>query len=795
MDDFRRFFEGTPGCNLVLTPELSIAAVSDEYLAATLTERDAILGRPLFEVFRGDTSNAAAMTVKNLRESLQRVLLHKRRDVMPVQHYPIRRPETLGGEYEERYWSPVNSPILGDDGRVAYIVHQVEDVTKVVRLEREKLAQDTQLEAARTRSERYQQLVDSAPDAMVIVGPEMRIELVNHQAEALFGYTRSALVGERLEILIPERFRAAHGMHVSRYLAGPLARPMGSRLELFARRKDGSELPIEVSLSPHAGDAGTSVSASIRDITERKRLVDAARVTADRLASAVESIQDAFALFDGEDRLILCNSVYRRLINEYVPGVLIGMSYEQLLEAWLHGVDFADASARAEFRQQRLSSRRHDATGTFEIRLRDGRKLRVSDRRTPEGGVVKTIWDLTEDERTAEELRLARADAEKASRAKSEFLSSMSHELRTPLNAVLGFAQLLARDSKEPLSPRHRARVQQILQGGEHLLHLIDDVLNLARIEAGKVSIVTESVDVAALLEKVEQTLIPMAAREDVTLTIELPSGSVPPVSADSTRLAQILLNLGSNAIKYNRQGGWVKFTIAASAAPFLRLCVEDSGYGIPRDKQHLIFQPFQRAGQETGPIEGTGIGLVVTQRLARLMGGDIGFESRPGEGSRFWVDIPVGEPDRAAGAGSPQSGARAPSRPPGGLRLVLYVEDNAANVMFMRDLIGTFDHTDLITVPMAEQAVVLARERRPDLIVMDINLPGMNGIEALRQLRAAPETATIPVIALTAAATERDRQRGIQEGFYRYLTKPVDVDDFIQVCESLFGRHSGDSR
>ena len=795
MVDFRQLFEATPGCNLVLTPEFSIAAVSDEYLAATMTERDAILGRPLFQVFPGNESDAAALTVKNLRASLQRVLLHKRRDVMPIQHYPIRRPETLGGDYEERYWSPVNSPIFGDDGRVAYIVHQVEDVTKIVRLERERFEQDTQLEAARTRSDRYQQLVDSAPDAMVIVGPVMRIELVNHQAESLFGYDRSELVGERLDILIPERFRAAHGAHVSRYLAAPLARPMGSRLELFARRKDGSELPIEVSLSPHAGPGGTSVSASIRDITERKRLVDAARVTADRLASAVESIQDAFALFDGEDRLILCNSVYRRLINEYVPGVLIGMSYEQLLEAWLRGVDFTDASARAHFREQRLSTRRHDATATFEIRLRDGRKLRVSDRRTPEGGVVKTIWDLTDDERSAEELRLARAAAEKASRAKSEFLSSMSHELRTPLNAILGFAQLLARDSKEPLSQRHRARVQQVLQGGEHLLHLIDDVLNLARIEAGKVSIVTESVDVVALLEKIEQTLTPMAGREEVTLTIQRPSSPVRPVTADSTRLAQILLNLGSNAVKYNRRGGWVKFTIAASEGPFLRLCVEDNGHGIPRDKQHLIFQPFQRAGQETGPIEGTGIGLVVTQRLARLMGGDIGFESSAGEGSRFWVDIPVGEPDRTADSGAPHSGARAPGSTPRGLRLVLYVEDNAANVMFMRDLIGTFDDTDLIAVTMAEQALDVARQRRPDLIVMDINLPGMSGIEALRQLRSTPETAAIPVIALTAAATERDRQRGIQEGFYRYLTKPVNVDDFIQACESLFERDAVDGR
>ncbi|HTV22785.1 MAG TPA: ATP-binding protein [Polyangiaceae bacterium] len=622
--DFRRIFEATPGCILVLAPDLTIVAASAAYLAATMTERETILGRDVFDVFPDDPGQTASTGVTNLRASLQRVLLHKRRDVMPVQ-------------------------------------------------------------------------------------------------------------------------------------------------------------------------GGTNVSASIRDISERKRFADAARLTADRLASAVESIQDAFALFDGEDRLILCNSVYRRLINEYVPGSLLGMSYEQLLEAWLQGVAFENAGARGTFREQRLRSRRHDITATFEIQLRDGRKLRVTDRRTPEGGVVKTIWDLTDDERRAEELRLARAAAETASQAKSEFLSSMSHELRTPLNAILGFAQLLARDGREPLSERHRARVRQILQGGEHLLRLIDDVLNLARIEAGKVSIVTESLDILALLAEVEQTLTPLAARQGVSLTVQKPAAEVPAVAADRTRLSQILLNLGSNAIKYNRASGWVKMSIVASAPGLVRLCVEDNGSGIARDKQHLIFHPFQRAGQETGPIEGTGIGLVVTQRLARLMGGDVGFESRPGEGSSFWVDIPVGATSRPSERPLPSLVAHLPSCAPGGLRLVLYVEDNAANVMFMRDLVGTFTATDLITVPTAEQALDVARQRRPDLIVMDINLPGMSGIDALRQLRAIPETAAIPVIALTAAATERDRQLGMREGFYRYLTKPVNVDDFVRACESLLSRPASD--
>ena len=467
------------------------------------------------------------------------------------------------------------------------------------------------------------------------------------------------------------------------------------------------------------------------------------------------------------------------------------MTYAQLLEAWLGEVEFTCDAERARFRQERMSCRVQEATSSFDVRLLDGRKLRVTDRRTPEGGMVKTIWDLTDDERQAEELRLARIAAESASEAKSEFLSSMSHELRTPLNAILGFAQLLERDTKEPLSSRHRPRVAQILQGGQHLLRLIDDVLNLARVEAGKVSVVVQSVDMLAVLEDVEQTLASMAAGQGITLIVDKPSTALPAVAADRTRLSQILLNLGSNAIKYNRPNGSVRVSVATPTASHVRVSVEDTGLGIPRDKQHLIFQPFQRAGQETGPIEGTGIGLVISQRLARLMGGDVGFESTPGEGSRFWLDIPAELDAIPSSSVRSASDAPAPRPAPSGPRLILYVEDNAANVVFMRDLIGTFEDTDLITVPTAEQALDVARRRQPELILMDINLPGMSGVDALRLLRATPETAQIPVIALTAAATERDRKRGEQAGFYRYLTKPVNVDDVIEACESLFQRRS----
>lgn len=784
-EDLQALLQSGAGCCVALHPDLTIAAVNDECLRATMTRREALVGANIFDAFPEDPDAPDASGVANLRRSLDYVLAEKRPHTMAIQKRAIRGPEAEDGSFEERQWVSVNSPVFNDDGELLYIVLRAQDVTNSMRLKRER----QQALGTRTPSllaeEHASRLLDTAPDAMVVVGTDGRIHLVNIQTEQLFGYTRAELIGESLEMLIPQRSRRGHAGHVTRFFADPDARPMGSGLELFGRRKDGTEIPIEVSLSPLHTELGMTVSAAIRDISERKRLEAATKLMAERLASAVESIEDAFALFDKDDCLVLCNSVYHRLVGDSVPGPLIGRSYREVLEAWSRRIDFDNESESRRFREERLR-RSAGETTTFDIRLLDGRSLRVIGRRTAEGGIVKTIWDRTVDERREEELRVARAAAEAGSAAKSEFVSSMSHELRTPLNAILGFAQLLQRDTKEPLSSRHRERAEQIIKGGGHLLRLIDDILDLSRIEAGAISMAPEAVDVLEVLEAVKSTLLLQASSERLNLNVHQ-FADMPRIVADRTRFAQILMNFGTNAIKYNRTGGSVTFTVSLPSRKRLRVAVSDTGIGIPPEKQSKIFQPFQRAGQEAGPIQGTGIGLVITRRLAALMGGEVGFTSTLGLGSEFWVDMPVHTSGTHSSVPPPGPMQRSRLAHGGERGVVLYVEDHSANVAFMTDLLSSFEGVELLSAGTAELGIELAREHRPAVIIMDINLPTMSGVEALRQLRATSSTKDIPVIALSAAATQQDLQRGLQAGFHRYLTKPVEVNELIGVLEELF--------
>jgi PAS domain S-box-containing protein len=640
-----------------------------------------------------------------------------------------------------------------------------------------------------------QRLLDTAPDAIVVVDAAGCLMLVNLQAERLFGYARQDLIGKHVELLVPERFRAVHVKHRVGFVVAPKVRPMGYGMELFGRRRDGSEFPMEISLSPLLVEGGMLTSASIRDISERKQRELEMRRIQSHLLSAVESIPGAFAIFDTRDRLVLCNSSYRQLLGKEVSGEVVGRSFVSLIGAKIAAGMFDVSEISAADLYERWLAYHRDPSGALDLRTAEGRSLRIVERRTIEGGTVKTIWDVTDEVRHEEELSRARSEAEAASLAKTEFLASMSHELRTPLNAILGFAQLLQRDRKTPLSERQLERVEHVLRGGEHLLRLIDDVLDLSRIEAGRVPVSLEPVELIDVLSDVKSTLDPMATRAEIELVVLAPPADLPQVMADRTRFKQILMNYGSNAIKYGRPHTAVTFS-ASSSEGFVRVSVVDEGLGIADDKHDMIFQPFQRAGQETGAIEGTGIGLAITKRLAELMGGRVGFESREGLGSKFWIEL---QSHAAAGVAPAVRRVSVEQEPSplsvsdGHRYLVVYIEDNPSNIAFMEDLLTDFAQVDLLTAPTAEIGIELVRARTPDVVIMDINLPGISGIEATLRLRQWPETEHIPVIALSAAAMIRDADRIHEAGFFRHLTKPVRVDDLARALNQLLAARRGE--
>jgi PAS domain S-box-containing protein len=642
-----------------------------------------------------------------------------------------------------------------------------------------------------------QAILNSANFSVIATDEKGIVQLFNAGAELMLGYDASDVVDKitPAEISDPQELRArartlskehdASIMPGFEALVFKAARGIEDIYELTYIRKDKSRFPAIVSVTALRTDQGPIIGYLLiaTDNTARKDIEDKRLWAEESFQLMVESVSEcAIIMLDEEGKVKSWNAGAQR-IQGYSTKEIIGQHNSRFFTQEDIAIDKPERAlqeAAAVGRSEDNGWRVRKDGSTFwanvvmtAIRDSDG-TLR---------GYATLERDMTERRRVEAELNAAKATAEAANLAKSEFLSSMSHELRTPLNAILGFAQLMESDEPAPTSGQ-KMSIDQILQAGWYLLALINEVLDLSLIESGRLSFSTEKMSLAEVLTDCRTMMEPLAKKRGITMTF--PQFDAPCfVMADRTRVRQILVNLISNAIKYNRADGSIVVECTAHTQGYIRLCVTDTGMGLTSDKLRQLFQPFNRLGQETGVEQGTGIGLVVTKRLVEVMKGTIGVESTVGVGTRFWVDlIATSAPRHDFTQVDLAMPAQGKIQYAGPVRTVLYVEDNPANLKLVTMLIARRPDLRLLTAETGNLGVEVAQAHLPDVILMDINLPGISGLKVMSMLSKDGATAHIPIIALSANANPRDVEKGLAEGFLKYLTKPIKVDELMETLD-----------
>ncbi|HEY0021385.1 MAG TPA: PAS domain S-box protein [Longimicrobium sp.] len=628
--------------------------------------------------------------------------------------------------------------------------------------------------ALRESEEHFRALIENSSDVATINDAVTGAVLyASPAAERMLGYTPDEMLGSVAADYVHPDDRPAVAEEMQMLLLEP-ENPRTMRYRF--RRKDGRWMVLEATTRMMPGSHEPRIVANARDVTDRVAAEEAVRKSEEHFRALTENASDLITVLDQTGVYLYQSPSIMRVLG-YTPAELLG----ETPFPYMHPHDVEEARTALT---QMVVNPGTSHTVQFRFRHADGQwKVLESIGRTllpdsADEGIVVISRDVTERRRTEEALRAATDAAERANRAKSEFLSRMSHELRTPMNSILGFAQLLARAS---LAQGEQKSVQHILKAGRHLLNLINEVLEIARIEAGRHNLSLEPVRVAPLLDEALGLVRPMAAQWGVTLRPAV----CPPdafVRADRQRLAQVMLNLLSNAIKYNRPGGFVQITCTPSDDGYT-LRVQDTGKGIPEEKADQLFTPFARLGAEASGVEGTGLGLALSQRLTEAMGGALTLESTGAEGSMFRADLagaadPVEalEDAGAALARTAESGAREAT--------LLYVEDNLANLSLVETILLSRPGWRVLPALQGGIGVELAREHRPDLVLLDLHLPDIQGDEVLRRLRADARTAGIPVVVVSADATRASNDRLRALGADAYLSKPIDVDEFLETVE-----------
>jgi PAS domain S-box-containing protein len=662
-----------------------------------------------------------------------------------------------------------------------------------------KRAEDALLKAGALQSA----IFNSANFSSIATDAKGVIQIFNVGAERMLGYAAVDVMNKitPADISDPQEV-IARAKALSAELGTPItpgfealvfkaSRGIEDIYELSYIRKDGSRFPAVVSVTA-LRDADSNIIGYLligTDNTARKQVEAEQKLLDQRLRdqqfytrSLIESNIDAIMTTDPSG---IISDVNKQM------EVLTGCTRDELI-----GAPFKSCFTDPELAEAGIKLALADKKVTdygLTVRAWDGTETAVSfnastfyDRDRRLQGVFAAARDITEREHLYQmlqernvELESAKSVAEKANLAKSDFLSRMSHELRTPLNAILGFAQVMESGAQRP-TPSQKRNLDQIIKAGWYLLELINEILDLAKIESGRLTLSREPVSLDHLMLECRAMIEPQAQLRGIGM--QFPRFDTPNfVVADRTRLKQVLINLLFNAVKYNRPGGTVVVDCTAVAPNSLRVSVTDTGEGLPAEKLAQLFQPFNRLGKEAGIEEGTGIGLVVAKQLVELMGGSIGADSTVGAGTVFWVELTQCDPPRLVTGSADSVTLHAASAEAGAsLRTLLYVEDNPANLQLVEELITRRPDLRLLSAADGKLGIALAREFLPDVILMDINLPGINGIEAMKILRADPATARIPIMAISANAIPSDIKRGLEAGFFRYLTKPIVVGEFM---------------
>ena len=645
------------------------------------------------------------------------------------------------------------------------------------RLERRVAERTAELEATletlAEREERYRTLIESAGDLAVLIDPTGTLTYVSPASARVIGWTPEELVGQSAEVLLHPDDRERGLGELAQVMQRP-GEPLTSTVVLL--HKDGGRRTVEsVARTVSATSPAAGVIAVARDVTARLAAEQALRERDQHFRRLIEDSSDFLMTCDATGAITYIGSSVERMLG-FTAAQMIG----DRPDARVHPDDVPVVMAAIA---SLAASPGSTTTVRYRHRHRDGRWRWIeSVGRTvsPDSvadGLVGNCRDVTERVEAEEALARAKEEAERANRAKSEFLSRMSHELRTPMNSILGFAQLLARTE---LAPPHAKGVQHILKAGRHLLRLINEVLEIARIEAGREQFTLEPVALARVIPEALGLVRPLAEQHGVTLDEpELPEDAV--VVADRQRLVQVLLNLLSNAIKYNRAGGHVAVRVASADAPdgSWLVRVVDSGRGIAPERVDELFTPFARLGAEQSEVEGTGLGLALSQRLCEAMGGALALERTGPAGSTFRLELAAAEQSlRALEETGTHAVPDAAHRP----ATLLYVEDNLANLSLVETILLVRPRWRTMSALRGQLGVELAREHQPDLMLLDLHLPDMSGLEVLRRLREDPRTAGIPVVVVSADATTASVEELRTAGADAYLTKPLDVDEFLGV-------------